>query len=133
MAEGIPARLTPREGRRFAFPVGGVMLLLAGLSLWRGHTWPPRILGGVGAALLVLGAVIPGHLGPLFRAWMGLAHALSKVTTPIFLGVVYFVVMMPIGLVRRLLGKNPLRHRATNDSYWMAPPSGGRSDLTTQF
>jgi hypothetical protein len=41
--------------------------------------------------------------------------------------------MMPIGLFRRMLGKNPLRHNAVNDSYWLAPPSGGRSDLTTQF
>jgi len=133
MAEGIPARLTPREGRRFALPVGGVFVVLAALSLWRGHYWPPRVLAGLGAALLLAGLLIPGRLGPVYRAWMGLARALSKVTTPIFLGVVYFGVMMPIGLVRRLMGKNPLRHRAENDSYWVAPPSGGRSDLTTQF
>lgn len=133
MAEGIPARLTPKEGRKFGLLVGGVMVLLAGVSLWRGHYWPPRVLAAVGALLILGGALIPGQLGPVYRAWMGLAHLLSKVTTPIFLGIVYYVVMTPIGLIRRLFGKNPMRHKAVNDSYWMAPPSGGRSDLTTQF
>ena len=133
MAERVSARLTPSEGRRFAFPVGGAFLVLAAISLWRGHYWPPRILGGLGVILLLAGVVLPGRLGPVSRAWMGLAHLLSKITTPIFLGVVYFVVMTPIGLIRRLMGKNPLRHRAPDGSYWMSPPSGGRSDLTTQF
>ncbi len=133
MAERIPARLTPAEGRRFAFPVGAVLLLIAGLSYWRGHYWPPRVLAGVGGLLLVLGVLVPGRLGPVYRGWMGLAHLLSRVTTPIFLGVVYFLVMTPIGLLRRLFGRNPLRHRAKDGSYWTDPPSGGRSDLTTQF
>jgi hypothetical protein len=133
MAKGIPARLTPREGRRFAFPVGGAFLLLAGVSLWRGHYWPPRVMGGVAALLLLAGVLVPGRLGPVYRGWMGLAHALSKVTTPIFLGVVYFLVITPIGWARRLFGGNPMRHAAKEGSYWVAPPSGGRSDLTTQF
>ncbi|MGQ0702387.1 MAG: SxtJ family membrane protein [Gemmatimonadales bacterium] len=133
MAEAVPARLTPREGRKFAFVVGGAFLLIAAISLWRGHVWPPRIFGAIGGLLVVSGLLVPGRLGPIYRGWMGFAHALSKVTTPIFLGVVYFLVMMPIGLLRRLFGRNPLRHQGENDSYWLYPPSGGRSDLTTQF
>ena len=44
---------------------------------------------------------------------MGLAHAISKVTTPIFMGVVYFVVITPIGFIRRrAFGSNPLSPRA---------------------
>lgn len=133
MAERIPARLSPAEGRRFALPVGGVFVLLAGISYWRGHVWPPRVLLSLGVLLLLGGLLVPGKLGPIYRGWMGFAHALSKVTTPIFLGIVYFLVITPIGLLRRLFGKNPLRHRAQGGSYWRTPPSGGRSNLTTQF
>lgn len=133
MAEGIPARLTPREGRRFAFTVGIAFLVFAALSFWRGHNLPPTILGGLGTTLLVLGAVIPGQLGPLFRAWMGLAHAISRVTTPFFMGFVYFVVITPIAFLMRSVGHNPLRGVKHGDGYWVPTTSGGRSDLTRQF
>src|ERR1041384_6131161 len=117
MAEGIPARLTPREGRRFAVSVGGGFVAVAGGVLWRGRYGPPRVMGSVGVLLLLAGVLVPGRLGPVYRAWMGLAHALSKLTTPIFLGVVYFLVMTPIGLVRRVFGGNPMRHVARDGSY----------------
>ena len=46
---------------------------------------------------------------------MGLAHAISKVTTPIFMGVVYFLVITPVGFVRCAVGGNPLRaHRGAS-------------------
>ena len=133
MAERIPARLTPSEGRRFAFPVGIAFLALAGLSAWRGHVWPPRVLGVLGVALLVAGVVIPGRLGGVYRAWMKLAHTLSKVTTPVFLGIVYYLVITPIGVVMRMLGHRPLVHGERSAGFWIAPPSGGRADLRRQF
>ena len=60
-------------------------------------------------------------LGPVERAWMGLAHAISKVTTPIVMGVMYLLVLTPVGLLRRRFGGNPLVHapskrRATGSS-----------------
>lgn len=67
---------------------------------------------------MVAGALVPTLLGPVNRAWMGLAHLLSKVTTPIFMGVVYFLVLTPIGLVMRLLGKNPMVHPPQGAGFW---------------
>ena len=133
MAEGIRARLTPGEGRRFAFPVGIAFLALAGLSAWRGHEWPPRVLGALAVTLLVAGTVIPGRLGGVYRGWMKLAHALSKVTTPVFLGIVYFLVITPIGIVMRIFGRRPLMHGERDAGFWMVPASGGRADLRRQF
>jgi hypothetical protein len=49
------------------------------------------------------------------------------------MGIVFYVVMMPIGFLMRLAGRRPLVHRAVDDSFWMPPPSGGRSDLNHQF
>ena len=81
------------------------------------------------------GIVVPTRLGPLQRAWMGLAHAISKVTTPIFLGVVYFLVLTPTGIVMRAVGRRRLRRELEDDSYWV-PKSrigGGISDMNRQF
>jgi hypothetical protein len=129
------ARLTPREGRKFAFTVGTAFLVIASvLYLWRGHVTVPGVLAGLGTALLLAGLVIPGRLGPVWRAWMGLALILSKVTTPIFMSVVYYLVMTPTGILRRLIGKNPVEHVATDGSYWAPRPDGARrSDLQRQF
>jgi hypothetical protein len=82
--------------------------------------------------LLAAGLLVPGQLGPVQRAWMGLAHAISKVTTPIFMGVVFFIVLTPVGLVMRLFGRNPIHHRAIDRSYW-AGRTDTRGGMTHQF
>ncbi|MDQ2666805.1 MAG: SxtJ family membrane protein [Gemmatimonadota bacterium] len=133
MAEGIPARLTTKEGRDFAFSVGGAFTLLSGVAFWRHHPVSWRVFASLAAALFMAGALVPRSLGPVSRAWMGFAHVLSKITTPIFMAVIYFVILTPMGLVMRLFGRNAMRHEATQDSFWTDPPSGGRSDMEHQF
>ena len=133
MAERIPARLTAKEGRKFALTVGTAFLVLAGITWWRDHLLVSRIFGGVGGVLWVAGLVIPSRLTGVYRAWMGLAHAISKVTTPIFMGLVYFVAIMPIGVIMRMLGRNPIRHRPVNGSFWMPRAEQPRGQLTNQF
>lgn len=133
MAAGIPARLSPAEGRKFAFTVGAAFLVLAALMFWRQHTLLLRIFGGLGVGLTVLGIVAPASLGPLNRAWMGLAHLISKVTTPIFMGAVFFLTITPISLLMRVFGKLPLRPK-TGASYWHERDvDARRGDLTRQF
>jgi len=131
---GVPARLTPREGRKFAFTVGAAFLALAGLMWWRGRMPGVVVFGILGGVLLLAGFVVPGRLGPVYRAWMGLAELLSKVTTPIFMAVVYFVVVTPVAYLRRLLGKPPLAPSGATGSVWTERPTDQRrSDLLRQF
>jgi len=131
---GIPARLSPAEGRKFGVTVGVAFLVLAGLlHFWRHRETAGAIFGVLGVLLIVAALAVPTRLGPVQRAWMGLAHAISKVTTPIFMGIVFFVVMTPIGLLMRLFGKRALVHREQDGSFWVAPVSGGRSDMERQF
>ena len=129
MAGTVPARLTPaQQGRKFGLTVGLAFLVIAAISAWRGHVLPPRIFGGIGGALVLGGLVLPAALLRVERAWMGFAHALSKVTTPIFMGLVYFLVFTPFGLVRRLLGKNGLVHQPVADSYWIPLDRAARAN-----
>ncbi len=121
------------ELRKFGITLGIAFGALAGISAWRGHTTAPLALGAIGAVLLVGGLLVPAALRPVEHAWMGLAHALSKVTTPIFLGIVYFVVFTPVGLLRRALGRHPLKHPAVDGSYWHDRGGSPRSDLERQF
>ena len=133
METGIPARLSPKEGRKFGVLVGGVFLVIGGISRWRGHETVPFVLWALGGTLVLGGLLIPGHLGPVYRAWMGLAHLLSKITTPILMGVIYYLVLTPVGAVRRMFGHNSLV-RPRGDSFWIDRPEGKRrGDLKRQF
>jgi hypothetical protein len=136
LASGIPARLSPAEGRKFGFTVGGAFLVLALLLWWRGKMFPVRMVFTVVGVLLTLAAVvIPGALGPVNKAWMGLAHLISKVTTPIFLGIVYYLVLTPIGLARRAFGHQAMVHKAGPTGYWFPRDAElrSRNDMERQF
>lgn len=134
MATGIPARLTAAEGRRFAFTVGAAFLLLGALLWWRDAVTAARVVVAIGATLSVAGLLAPGFLTPVYHAWMGLARVISKVTTPIFLGIVYYLVITPMGLLMRLFGRQPLVHRSVDGSYFVGRASGARrGNLERQF
>lgn len=129
----VSTRLTAREGRRFAFTVGIAFLVIGSISAWRGHIWPPRLLWTIGGTLLLAGVLLPGRLGPVYHRWMALAAAISRVTSPIVVGVAYFVVLSPIGLLLRALGRNPLEHREGEEGFWSPAPRRSPSDLENQF
>ena len=133
MEERIPARLTPAENRRFALTVGVAFLVVGALLWYRGRVPGAWAASLIGATLILAGLILPAHLGPVHRGWMSLAKAISRVTTPVFLGVVYFLLLTPVGVVLRLLGRDPLASKG-KDSAWQARgPGASRSDLTRQF
>ena len=132
MAHRIPARLSPAEGRKFGFTVGTAFAVLAAISAWRGHHIPVYVLGGLAVALVAGAVLVPGQLGPVNKAWMDLAQLISKVTTPVFMGVVFFLVILPVGMLMRLFGRNPIKHAEINQSYWVTRQAA-RSGLTNQF
>ena len=121
MAEAPTRKKSRRAEREFGLIVGGVLLLLSGWWLYRGkfptlsHVTLP--LGGL---LVLLGLVFPAALVLPNKAWMALAEVLSFVTTRIILAFVFFVIVTPIGVSKRLFGWDPLHRRAAaSDSYWL--------------
>jgi hypothetical protein len=112
--------------------VGTAFLVLAGILLWRDRLALAWIGAGLAGALYLAGLVLPARLGPVYRAWMRMALAISKVTTPIFMGVVYFVVITPFGLAMRLFGKRPIVHGVEGGGFWR-PANPGPKDLRRQF
>jgi len=102
-----------RDGlRKFAFSNGAVVAVLFGLFLpWLFEFgWPiwPWILGAVLAAA---GLVAPLSLRPVYYGWMRFALLLSRITTPLVMGIVYYLVITPVGLLRQMFGKDPLARK----------------------
>jgi hypothetical protein len=120
-------------GRKFGLTVGSAFTVLALIGRWRGHHTSFAVLGTLGVLLLVAALVVPTALGPVERVWMAAAHAISRVTTPIFMGVVYFIILTPVGFIRRAVGGNALAHRSGKDGFWSDRSRQPRSSLDRQF
>ncbi len=98
--------------RGFGLTTGAIVAVMFGLLLpWLfglGYPLWPWILAVV-LALWALAA--PQSLRPIYRGWMRLGLLISRVTTPLILGAVFFLVIMPMGLVMRLFGHDPMNRR----------------------
>ena len=84
-----------------------VALIFVLVALWTGRTAWAR---GAGAALVVT-MVWPRLMRPVSVAWFALAKGLGFVVSNALLSVVFFIVLTPVGLVRRLAGRDPLMRR----------------------
>jgi saxitoxin biosynthesis operon SxtJ-like protein len=109
-----------RAEREFGLIVGGIFLLLSAWWIYRGKFHAvSQVTFPLGAALVLLGLVFPRALVIPNKAWMALAEVLSFVSTRVILALVYFVMVTPIGFVKRLFGWDPLNRRAPkSESYW---------------
>lgn len=109
---------------RFARLMAVVGLLVAAYLFYRTRSIDlPGVLISLSAAmaLWVTGRWLPGLLRPLLRAWMMLAVLLGFVMTRVILFIVFALVVTPIGIIMRLLGKDPLNKRpdASMPTYWI--------------
>jgi saxitoxin biosynthesis operon SxtJ-like protein len=134
LERGIPARLTASEGRKFGLLVGGAFLLVALVSWRRGHETVSAVALVLALGLIAGGLAVPTRLGPVYRGWMKLALVISKVTTPIFMGLIFFLVLTPAGLLARLFGHRPLTRSKASPTYWQnRTPGATRSEMKHQF
>jgi hypothetical protein len=129
--------LTAREGRRFAWTLAAAFAVLGGIAQWRGRERVAAIFAVVGGLFLIAGLVAPSRLGLVERAWMGFARAISRVTTPVFMAVIYFVVLTPTGLQRRTMTKRRLSPPRSAKTFWVdrkpMDPEAARRRMERQF
>lgn len=110
-----------RTVRNFAWVMLGALALGALGTLRRGAPAAvPIALLGVGLALVAVSRVVPRALVGFYRAWMALGEAMGRITTPILLGLVFVVVLVPTRLALRLASKDPLTRRFDRaaTTYW---------------
>jgi hypothetical protein len=130
------APVSSSSNRAFGLVFGAVFAIIA---LW------PWVFGGqiriwsavVGAVFVLVAWLWPAVLAPLNRVWTRFGLLLHRVVSPVVLGVMFFVVITPMGLVMRALGKDPLRLRLDRNarSYWIdrQPPGPAPDSLNNQF
>ena len=110
--------------RKFGLLMGTVLVAVGGFVLWRSGLPPSTavwVLGSVAGVFVMFAVAAPQALRPVYLVWMGIAIALGFVMTRVILTIVFFVVITPIGLIMRALGKDPLTKGpdASLKSYWI--------------
>ena len=81
----------------------------------------------------VLGILNSKLLTPLNKLWFRFGIVLAKIVSPLIMGIIFFLVVTPIGLIMRLLGKDVLNLKYNkNKSYWIEK-NGPKSKMKNQF
>lgn len=112
MKNNTEAVVDARELRKFGYVMAGFLALVFGLFVpwwWslKWAYWP----WGVAVVFLMLALLKPLALGIVYKCWMRLGRVLEWVNVRIVLGVVFFLVFMPLGMIMRLLGKDTLQKK----------------------
>jgi hypothetical protein len=108
--------------RSFGISVGLVLCAIAAVLWWRGRVTRAEILGGIGAFLLIAGLVYAPVLKYPSAAWWRFSRALGYVNARVLLTVLFALVLVPISLLWRLTGTDPLARRRAKWPGWSPHP-----------
>ena len=82
---------------------------------------------------LVLGLINSKILSPLNKLWFKFGILLGRIVSPIIMGIIFFLVVTPIALIMRIIGKDLLNLKFNKDkSYWIEK-TGPKSKMKNQF
>lgn len=126
---------TRNELRQFGLLVGAVFVVI---GLWPivFREEPLRLWAiGLGGLLITCGGTFPSVLAPVHKGWMWGGHILGWINTRILLGIVFYGLVTPIGIVFRLMGKDTMRQGFAESSttYRVARSPRPHSHMKFQF
>lgn len=122
--------------RSFGLTFAVLFALIAAFKLWHGAPSGPYWLAAA-AAMLALALLWTAPLRPLNKAWLRLSLVLHAVVTPVMMAAMFYLAVLPTGLLIRLFRKDPLglRRDPARASYWIDRTEDGtaRDRMKTQF
>ena len=124
-----------KQLRSFGFIVGGGFAIIALWPTVFRNEHPRLVMLMLAGLLLLLAILLPRSLRPAYRVWMALGHVLGWVNTRIILSVMFYILFMPVGLVMRLLGKDPMLRKFERniDTYRVIRQPRPSSHMKHQF
>ncbi len=110
-----------KDLRQFGIVLGLILGAFGLIHFLKGHVNAYPWFWGVGAGALVLGVLVPRALKPVFIVFTKVAHGIGWFNTRVILILVYYLLVMPIGLIMRVFKKDPLDRRIDKEagSYWV--------------
>lgn len=108
--------------RSFGVSVGVVLCLIAVFLAWRGRMTRAEITGAVGVVLVALGLTAPMLLKWPSNVWWAIARALGYVNARILLTLLFAIALVPLSMVWKVLGTDPLARRRDKWPGWSPYP-----------
>jgi hypothetical protein len=127
---------TPKELRKFAYLVGSVLIIVGGAGLFKHwHVLVVAALWGAGLMLLLGGLLTPRLLEGVYTVWMGIAFGLGWVVSRAILVLLFYLVITPIGMLARLLGKKfiDITFPQAGESYWISRQNSKKINYEKMF
>ena len=122
--------------RDFGILIGFILLIIAGILFYKERASYELIIL-LGIAFIGLGLGMPIILKPFYLVWMNFAVVLGWLMTRLILGLLFYIVVSPIGFISRLFGKEflELKNSSLNSSYWNYKDNGriSHKDYEKQF
>lgn len=101
-----------KELRKFGLTTGIIVALLFGLLLpWIFSRPILRWPWGVSSVLIIWALIAPGTLKIVYNIWMRIGLALGWVNTKIVLGIVFYLVFTPMGILMKMFREDPMRRK----------------------
>ncbi len=98
----IPKSVTTDQAKDTGMAMVLICLLIAFLG-------GKHLFYGLGILLLLINMIAPNIFKPAARIWLGFSHLLGSVMSRIILSVVFLALVFPVGLVRRIIGKDTMQ------------------------
>lgn len=103
---------TTSELRKFGIIMGIFIMLFFGLLIpWIWDFSSPSWVWIASGTFIGLGLIVPITLKPVFIVWMKFAHVIGWINTRLLLSIVFYLIVMPIGLIMRLFGTDPMHRK----------------------
>lgn len=99
--------IRPGSERSFGLVFCALFAVISGLQLFS-LSGNPAIWSAIAVAFLIVSLTAPRLLSPFNLVWFRFGLLLHKIVTPVILGLMYFVVITPLGQLMRLFGQRPL-------------------------
>ena len=116
--------------RNFGITTGSILAVLFGLFFpWLLDNPVPAWPWIVAGALVLWALLLPLSLQPVYRGWMRFGLFMSGITTPLILGIVFFIIITPMALILALCKRDPLVRKsdASTESYRVRNQQAGNS------
>ena len=123
--------ISKKQLREFGFFIGFGFPIIIGwlIPAMSGHLFRTWSLW-IGFPSLILGILKPSLLYIPYRGWMSIGLALGWINSRLILGIVYFIILLPIAIFMKIFGYDPLRKNKNNQTSYRENKNDENFDLT---